>query len=406
MIRNMKTLHILSLFVALSLLLTACQGLSLVKPTVTPVPTETPLPTATAIPSATFTPTVTATPTLVPTSTPIPIVYGPTDFPADVNPLTGLKVSDPTILNRRPVTVKVANFPREGRPHAGLSFADLVFEYYIGEGTNRFLALYYGQDAPKVGPVRSGRMVDAQLVRQFQGILAYVSADIKVLQVIWKNLDKRAISLSPYTCPGLCDDGKGTVTSVFAETASLTKFAAQQLGIAATKPNLDGFAFDTRLPATTQPAAGVAVQWNPADRGEWRYDAASGTYLRWIESVDANNAQTMVPLTDRVTEKQLGFTNVVIVFAKYTELAPTLHEIDMWYNNGGQRAVLFRDGVLIEGTWKSAAQDAPMQFFLPDGKPMTFKPGNTWFVLTGLNSTLKQPSAGQWEMNFALPLIR
>ncbi|MCD6355663.1 MAG: DUF3048 domain-containing protein, partial [Anaerolineaceae bacterium] len=87
------------------------------------------------------------------------------------NPLTGLPVSDPALLERRPVMVKVSNFPRLGRPHAGLSFADIVFEYFIGFGQNRFLALYYGQDAEKIGPVRSGRRVDAELVTMYSGVL-------------------------------------------------------------------------------------------------------------------------------------------------------------------------------------------------------------------------------------------
>ena len=98
------------------------------------------------------------------------------DFPADVNPLTGLKVADPSLLERRPVTVKVSNFPREGRPHAGLSSADIVFDYYTGTGGDRFLAIFYGQDAEKVGPIRSGRFIDVQLVPMYQGILAMVSA--------------------------------------------------------------------------------------------------------------------------------------------------------------------------------------------------------------------------------------
>jgi hypothetical protein len=77
------------------------------------------------------------------------------------------------LLERRPVIVKVANYPAVGRPHAGLSYADIVWEYYIGEGSNRFAALYYGQDASKIGPVRSGRLVDPELARMYQAVLAF-----------------------------------------------------------------------------------------------------------------------------------------------------------------------------------------------------------------------------------------
>ena len=129
--------------------------------------------TMTAIPTATVVPTATATSAPTVTSTPadVPIQVGPSNFPATVNPLTGLTVSDPTILNRRPVMVKVANYPRSGRPHAGLSSADIVFDYSTGEGGNRFLALFYGQDSTKVGPIRSGRLIDRFLVTEYQGIL-------------------------------------------------------------------------------------------------------------------------------------------------------------------------------------------------------------------------------------------
>ena len=94
-------------------------------------------------------------PTLTPTVS-IP-VYGPDDYPTGVNPLTGMVVDDPDLLDRCPMLVKVSNYPRSGRPHAGLSMADLVFDYYIGEGMNRFVGLYYGRDAIKVGPIRSGQ---------------------------------------------------------------------------------------------------------------------------------------------------------------------------------------------------------------------------------------------------------
>ena len=113
---------------------------------------------------------VDASPTIQPTDAPTP-------QPIVLNPLTGLPVADPALLERMPIMVKVSNFPREGRPHAGLSFADIVFDYYIGYGTNRFLAIFYGNDSPSIGPVRSGRLVDAQLVRLYQGILGYGSAD-------------------------------------------------------------------------------------------------------------------------------------------------------------------------------------------------------------------------------------
>jgi hypothetical protein len=358
--------------------------------------------TATAFMPSTATPTPKATAT--PTSTPTPVVQasGPTNFPANYDPLTGLPVSDPTILNRRPVMIKVANFPATGRPHAGLSFADIVFEYFIGEGTNRFLALYYGQNATQVGPIRSGRLIDAQLVPMYQGILGYESAYVTVLNAIVKALGKRAIIGGPATCPGICDNGQHTVISVFSDTAALSEYATK-IGVDNSKPNLDGMSFDPVPPAGGQPATDITVVYNIQDIGEWRYDAASHTYLRWIESVDTKGNVTMVPLTDRLTNKQLSFNNVVVLFAFYNELAPTLHEVTMAGNTTGQRAILFRDGQAYDGTWKSAGPDKPIQFFTKDGKDLAFKPGNSWINIEGINTSVQTPSTGTWNFHFYLP---
>ena len=69
-------------------------------------------------------------------------------FPAGVNPLTGLPVANPDTLELPAVLVSLANFPPSARPLTGLSFAPQVYEIYITEGMTRFLTVFYG-DLPK-----------------------------------------------------------------------------------------------------------------------------------------------------------------------------------------------------------------------------------------------------------------
>ena len=68
-----------------------------------------------------------------------PIAYGPdqADFPADVNPFTGLQVADPSLLEQPALLVSITHFPPEVRPQSGLSFSPWVFEYLIATGTTR-----------------------------------------------------------------------------------------------------------------------------------------------------------------------------------------------------------------------------------------------------------------------------
>jgi len=116
-------------------------------------------PTAISNPSQTFTPAVSPTPSFTLTSQPRlqPIPFGPEleSFPVGHNPLTGLPVEDPIMLNLPAVLVSISNMPVTARPQAGLSFALWVFELFIGEGSTRFMSVFYG-DYPRIIPDVSG----------------------------------------------------------------------------------------------------------------------------------------------------------------------------------------------------------------------------------------------------------
>ena len=227
-------------------ILAGCFSPTLQEIVITPAseqPDLTPTSTATTTPSPT--PSPTATETLVPPTpspTPDPILLEP-----GYNPLTGLVVQDPSLLDRRPVMVKVSNWPRLGRPHAGLSAADIVFEYYIGAFMNRFLAIYYGNNDDVIGPVRSGRLVDAQLTQIYQGLLAYGDADIAVDEALVDVLGERALPFHIMPCPAMCGEVTHSATGVFANSNELTKYAIGQ-GIDNSRPSLQGMVFQEDPP--------------------------------------------------------------------------------------------------------------------------------------------------------------
>jgi hypothetical protein len=381
------------------------------------------MPTLTAIPAATSTvpaintavpPTpviITATPLPTVTETPLPTItstieavhYGPDRFPKDINPFTGLKVNDPTILDRRPVMVKVSNFPPSGRPQYGLSQADLVFEYYIGEGMNRFSAIYYGEKPEKVGPVRSARLADIQLASMYQTIFAYASADVRVRNDLINHLDGLSITVRDSTCPALCDTGEHTVNSVFANVSKFDDYTKLK-GINNYRQIVTGMVFDSIPPETSKTEGNfVVIRYNDLDVGAWKYDPSQRKYLRWTETDIPENPVKLVPLNDKLTGKQVAFDNVVLLYARYNEYNPTLHNIELWANREARRAVFFRDGRMITGYWQSQANDRPMIFFDDQNKAVPLKPGNTWFVIIGLASTIDQAEAGQWNVQFALP---
>ncbi len=377
----------------------------------TETPTEAPLePTNTAVPP-TEVPTEepTATPTELPeesptpTVTPTPLVSGPTDFPENVNPLTGMVVDDVSLLERNPVMVKVSNFPRGLRPHTGLTWADIVFEYFIGAGATRYSAIFYGQNAPEVGPVRSARLIDAQLGNLYNTVFAFASADARVYNRVLNALGDRAITESPSTCPAICRTGNGDVNSVFAVPEEVTKYADETVGITPVRPLLDGTYFNPTAPEGGEAGSKVTVKYSLSTISEWQFDAESNLYLRFIEEVDANGVVTIIPLVDALTDEQLTAANVIVLFVETIEITPTLHDFNLANNLAGQRALLFRDGQVYELLWKSQGPQLPVQFFDLNGELVPLKPGNTWFHVVGISSSQEETAPGEWEVFNFLP---
>jgi hypothetical protein len=394
---NILIHRILPIILLSSLVLSACQPPALATPdpmilqqtlaamvgqTLTAVPTSTPLPTPTSTPLPTLTPT------------PGVVSYGPTNFPADVDPMTGLKVADPTILDRRPVMIKVANFPREGRPHAGLSFADIVFDYYTGQGANRFVALFYGQDTKQAGPVRSGRLIDPLLVRMYQGILGMEYAYGPVLNEIIKQLGSRVIYSDH--CPAICSDGLETEVSRFANTAEFSKYYSSKTSATNFKPNLDGMVFNSAEPEIGVNAQEFTMHYGKNNDAQWKYDSLSGKYLRFIDEINANGEETMIPLIDRLTSKQLAFSNVIVIYEEIETMNgdnDTIHQHHITGVTG--RALIFRNGKMIDAFYKGM-YDTPIQFMDKDKNPIALQPGNTWIHFTGLASHLTEDQPGVW----------
>jgi hypothetical protein len=378
-----KFIWLLIFTILFFLLVSACQP-SVIRPT--PSSQTTSIENHSALPTTSLTPSVPVNPVIL----------------EKINPLTGLEVTNPEILKRRPVMIKVSNYPALGRPHAGLAFADLVFDYFIGDGQNRFLAIFYGQDAKSIGPVRSGRLVDIQLVNLYQGILGFGSADGDTIAAIFGNLGRRAISNLEAPCPAFCGNDTHSVIGVFADSAELSKWVGQRAGNIH-RYDLSGMKFTNQMESTSKPASQVNIRFNFYNRTEWQYDPASSKYMRWMNNELLTDTIIMVPSTEKTTGQQLAFTNIIILFAKYDETAPSKYNVELWGNTSGERAVFFRNGQMIEGEWKIVNRSKPVQFIDAQGNLLSLAPGNSWIVLAGLNSTFKEITPGQWDLFFTLP---
>jgi hypothetical protein len=365
--------------------------------------TPAPAPTATAtvieVPTITQTPTPlpTPVPTLVPTTSQPLVEYGPSNFPADVDPLTGLKAANPALLERRPMLIKVSNLPRDVRPQWGLSLADIVFEYYTEEGSTRFAALFYGNDANMVGPIRSGRFIDGHLVRGYKAVFAFGSAYEAEMNRYLDSEYANRLVVEGSSTPLTRYDPNG-YDYLMVSTSDLSAYATQK-GINA-RQDLNGMFFKPVAPDGGQPGTQAIVRYSGSIFNRWDYDPATGKYLRFSDTLDDFNSQNekYAQLTDRLTKQPIAFDNVVFLYASHELYAPGIYDILL---SGSGAAYAFRDGQVYQVTWQRNDTDV-VSLANPDGTPFAFKPGTTWFEVVGFSSTVKQTDQS-WRFTHHMP---
>jgi hypothetical protein len=330
-------------------------------------------------------------------------------MPENINPLTGLPVEDPALLLRRPVSFKINLYPRDYyRPVIGLNAADLVFDYYHNDGYTRLHAIYYGQTASEVGPIRSGRHLDAKLMRMYKSFLAFGNADEAILvDLTAPDLYQRLLYATGHPCPAILEhplcrwDPEGY--DYLIGDIELVHDYMEAKGIENGQQKLNGLSF-SGLPAEGGEAVEqVYTRYSADDYNRWDYDASSNQYLRFQDAVYANaNPEAYIPLIDRIDDTQISATNVVMLFVRHEELREEPYGIYDILLNGSGRAVVFRDGQMYEAVWFLPSPTSALSLTTPEGQPFFLAPGNTWFQVLGPSSTVTEEAPGVMRFTFTL----
>jgi hypothetical protein len=320
-----------------------------------------------------------------PTATPLPDMIGPT-FAENVNPLTGQVVADPSVLNRRPIAVKVSNAPAVVRPQAGLSYADIVFEHYLEASLTRYTAIFYGNTVDRVGSVRSARLIDLQIPRMYQAILAYAGASGPVRErILASAFADRALEGVSVGQPRFFRDPLIQVpNNLFANPAEIWE-RAERDGVNV-RPVLEGMTFVAEPPADFDGTTNdITINYGP-DVVKWHYDAATGLYQRFVDDELHTDALDGTPIT-AANVVILGIhhvTDYTIIEHEVGDARNYSVEIQIWTLGP---ATIFRDGVRYEGRWHRWADDVMLTFWRDDTmvELMYLKPGNTWMQVVPLD---------------------
>lgn len=313
----------------------------------------------------------------------IPGLIGPTDFPAQVNPLTGEVVSNPELLARRPLAIKISNYPTVVRPQAGLNNADLVFEHYAEGGVTRFTAIFYSRDAEPVGSIRSGRLIDLEIPNMYDAALAYSGSSGMVQEMISASAFFARVISPDFGHSGFYRIENSAIAiehTLFTDTPTL-HYLLSLRGQDTTPQFHNGMAF---LP--TPPEGGVAqanrieIQYRGTN-AFWQYNTGNGRYARWTDGE---------PHLDANTGQQLNFRNIIVLGAHHvdTDILEDLVDgghysiqIQVW---GEGPVSIFRDGQRYEGYWRRAAASDMLSFYDLDGNILPLAPGNSFIQIVPL----------------------
>jgi len=307
-------------------------------------------------------------------------IIGPDTYPPGVNPLTGLPVANPEALNRRPLLIKISNYPAAVRPQSGLNSADIVWEAIVEGGVTRFSAIFYGEAVPNVGPVRSARLVDIPLANIYHALFVHSGSSQGTRDYLARDPYVSRHNLGGGSCPPLCRHPHDNVAyehTLFGDTEALyQQFEDYNIDIHASMPT--GMAFSETIPFGGVPLEGIIVGYRQTD-AEWTYDPYSSW---WVRTQDGE------PHYDAYSGSQVHASNVLILEADHID-QPVIAEGYWGANNyatqpvltGSGRIFLLRDGAYHEGQWRRETGVDPLTFYDLAGNTLPFKPGNTFIQL-------------------------
>src|SRR5881296_2408985 len=299
-------------------------------------------------------------------------------------PLSGKPVKSGSI-EKRPLVVKIDNVPL-GRPHYGITQADMVFEILVEGFVTRLAAVYQSQDPQTIGNIRSARLADRSLTPMVRGALVYSGTSAYEMPLIQGDAaNGKYVDLSAdYT------GGYYRVTFRPGPYNMFTSAAAMRQAIAAHGADTPqqipswGFLAATDHVATIAGMAGgvAAMELTIPYREDislvkYQYDAQTRTYARF-----QNNAGKSVRDVDAVNNQPIAAANVAIIHTEIWEVPQIVDAAGSYAHDmrltGTGSATIFRDGLRQEATWTRASDTEPFVFKNAAGQKILLDQGQTW----------------------------
>jgi hypothetical protein len=261
------------------------------------------------------------------------------------------------------LAVKIDNLA-PARPQTGLTDADIIYVLPVEGGLSRILAVFSSHLPPVIGPVRSAREDDLELLAQFgRPAFAYSGAQPHLLPVVER---ARIIDLYAGRVGGYFRDPRRVAPhNLYAHTSQLLAEAP-----GASPAHDIGFRFGP-APAGGRPAASFTVSYRAASF-TFRWSAAGRRWLVWMDGRPAAAAEG----------GQLGAPTVVIQYVTVRTSRFREQGVRPPYaqSTGTGTGVVLRGGESYAIRWSRPDASDGTAFTTTADRPMTFARGQVWVV--------------------------
>jgi len=305
-----------------------------------------------------------------PVVTRLPAVDPPVDpIPTVAFPLTGMDASAATAeqLVQPAISIKIPNDPGgHSRPHKNLEYADLVVEEYVEAGIPRLIGVFQSSYPDEVGPVRSMREMDPNIIGSFGGPLVFSGANSYVISY-GKSTGQKLIAQDLGAAGFFRTKDRPAPYNLHVKIADIL---TQSAGLVAPGPQFS-FAYPSSLAtaaATGTPSTHIALRLSRYGEPSWDWDEASATWLR-SEFGEPDNS---------VDGVRLSATNVIVMFVTI-KMSHDLPVSQMIVSDSP--GFIATGGKYIPILWSKADRTSPYVITTEDGTPVTLAPGKTWIEL-------------------------
>lgn len=274
------------------------------------------------------------------------------------------------------VAVKIDNSPL-ARPYTrGLGEASLVYQELMEGGSTRFLAVFAPATGNEVGPIRSVREGDVELLQQFGTIaLGASGGNTGVLATVAKAAKEgKLLDASFDVLPGPYRQGARRRDAINFFTSPQKIDQARPSG---SPPKDIGLHF-APLPADAGfPAASASIAFSPIASVKVGYDQASGRYEVFQ---DGDRMRDFHPTNVLAQHVQIELSRYVDVLGNATPYTQTV---------GSGPVALLRDGRRVSGTWRRLAPQTGTRFLDDKDRDLPLKPGPTLVLLVPKGTPLQ-----------------